>query len=208
MFFSFNNGISSTANDIEIVKEGSTHFIKKLTNWQIVNGGQTTGTIASVYNESKANLENVFVPMKISVIKDKEHGKEIIDKISRSANSQTAIKNSDFSANDPFLVDFEYFSRNEWIPNKNSKPEHKWYFERTRGQYLDELSQRSGTTAKIFRKEYPKNMKLTKTDIAIYEECWNGKPYVACKGGEESYKQFIKDIKSKREKCTLTYYKR
>ncbi len=208
MFFSFNNGISSTANDIEIVKEGSTHFIKKLTNWQIVNGGQTTGTIASVYNENKANLENVFVPMKISVIKDKENGKEIIDKISRSANSQTAIKNSDFSANDPFLVDFEYFSRNEWIPNKNSKPEHKWYFERTRGQYLDELSQRSGTTAKIFRKEYPKNMKLTKTDIAIYEECWNGKPYVACKGGEESYKQFIKDIKSKREKCTLTYYKK
>lgn len=124
MFFSFNNGISSTANDIEIVKEGSTHFIKKLTNWQIVNGGQTTGTIASVYNENKANLENVFVPMKISVIKDKENGKEIIDKISRSANSQTAIKNSDFSANDPFLVDFEYFSRNEWIPNKNSKPEH------------------------------------------------------------------------------------
>ena len=207
MFFSYNNGISSTANDIETIKEGSTLYIKKLVNWQIVNGGQTTGSIASVYNENKTSLANVYVPMKISVIKDKEHSKEIVDNISRSANSQTAIKNSDFSANEPFLIDFERFSRSEWIPSKTSKSESKWYFERTRGQYLDELSQLSGVTAKMFKKEYPKNRKLTKTDIAIYEECWQGKPHVVCKGGEESYKQFVKDVKQERIKCSLPYYR-
>ena len=207
MFFSYNNGISSTANDIEIAKDGNTLYILKLINWQIVNGGQTTGTIASVYNEGKTNLANIYVPMKISVIKNKDRAKELVDNISKSTNSQTAIKNSDFTANDPFLVDFEHFSRNEWNPSKTSKPENKWYFERTRGQYLDELSQLSGITARIFKKDYPKNLKLTKTDIAIYEACWNGKPNFACKGGEESYKQFVKDIKQNGTKCTLTYYR-
>ncbi len=207
MFFSYNNGISSTANFIETTKEGATLYIKKLVNWQIVNGGQTTGTIAAVYNENQASLANVYVPMKVSVIKDTVHAKELIDNISKSANSQTAIKNSDFSANEPFLVEFEHFSRTEWTPNKTSKPENKWYFERTRGQYFDDLSQRSGVTAKMFKKEYPKNMKLTKTDIAMYEECWKGKPNVVCKGGEESYKQFVKDIRQEKTQCSLAYYR-
>lgn len=66
-------------------------------------------------------MSKVFVPMKISVIRDAEHDDEIIKSISISANSQTAIKNSDFSANDPYLVDLERFSRTEWVPNGNNK---------------------------------------------------------------------------------------
>lgn len=174
---------------------------------QIVNGGQTTGTIALAYDEGKADLANVAVPMKISVIRNSENAKEIVDNISRSANSQTAIKNSDFSANEPYLVDLETFSRIEWVPNGTSKPTNKWYFERTRGQYLDELAQLNGINARMFKREYPKSMKLTKTDIAIYEECWKGCPNIACKGGEESYKQFVKDIKQSETKCNLTYYR-
>lgn len=207
MFFSYNNGISSTASDIETTKEGSTLYIKRLVNWQIVNGGQTTGTIASVFDEGKANLTGISVPMKISVIKNTENAKEIVDNISKNANSQTAIKNSDFSANEPYLVDLETFSRTEWVPNGTSKPMNKWYFERTRGQFLDEQAQLNGINMRMFKKEYPKSMKLTKTDVAIYEVCWKGCPNTACKGGEESYKQFVKEIKQSGTKCTLTYYR-
>ncbi len=207
MFFAYNNGISSTASEIETIKEGASLYITKLYNWQIVNGGQTTGTIAAVGNEAADSLVNVSVPMKISVIRNKDRAGELIGNISKNANSQTAIKNSDFSANDPFLVELETFSRTEWVPNKMAKPENKWYFERTRGQYLDEMSQLSGITLKMFKNEYPKGMKLTKADIAIFEECWNGKPNIVCKGGEESYKQFVKDIRQNETKCSLYYYR-
>lgn len=47
MFFSYNNGISTTASNVELKSVGRTLYITKLTDWQIVNGGQTTASIAS-----------------------------------------------------------------------------------------------------------------------------------------------------------------
>ena len=208
MFFSYNNGISSTASAIETVRKDGSLFITKLKNWQIVNGGQTTGTIASVYNEKGSDLSEVYVPMKISVISDDEKAKILVDRISRNANSQTGIKKSDFSANDPYLVQLEELSRAEWVPSANNKPTTKWYFERIRGQYLDELAQKRGANEKFFRIEYPKNHKVTKTQMAIYEESWNQYPNLVCKGPEESYLHFVKQIQSSNISVTSSYYRK
>ena len=184
MFFSYNNGISTTASEIEVKDIDGTLYITRLYDWQIVNGGQTTASISASLNDRDVELGKVFVPMKISVIRDAENSESIIKAISTSANSQTAIKNSDFSANEPYLVDLEKYSRSEWVPNGNAKPVCKWYFERTRGQYLDQLAQLSGYNEKSFKREYPKNQKITKTDIAKYEASWNMMPYNVCRGAE------------------------
>ena len=127
--------------------------------------------IAASISDREVDLSKVYVPMKISVIRDKDHSDEIVKAISTSANSQTAIKNSDFSANEPFLVDLENCSRSEWVPNGKSKPICKWYFERTRGQYFDQLAQLSGFNEKSFRIEYPKNQNYyAKTDsFSLYK---------------------------------------
>ena len=146
--------------------------------------------------------------MKISVIRDKENCDKIIKAISTSANSQTAIKNSDFSANEPYLVDLETYSRSEWVPNGNAKPVCKWYFERTRGQYLDQLAQLSGYNEKAFKREYPKNQKITKTDIAKYEASWNMMPYNVCRGAEKNYTIFVSDVKRDKPEVTASYFKR
>ena len=55
------------------------------------------------------SLENVYVPVKITEIrKDKnENYGEIVGNISRAANTQSAIKSSDFYANSSFLIDLE-----------------------------------------------------------------------------------------------------
>ena len=148
MFFSFNSGIPTTASDIELREEEGVFYITRLIDWQIVNGGQTTGSMAASINDKEVDLSKVFVPMKISVIRDIEHDDEIIKAISTSANSQTSIKNSDFSANEPYLIDMENCSRSEWVPNGNSTPSCKCYFERTSGMYLDKLAQLSGYNVK------------------------------------------------------------
>ena len=208
MFFSYNNGISTTASEIEVKDVDGTLYITRLYDWQIVNGGQTTASISASLNDRDVELGKVFVPMKISVIRDAENGENIIKAISTSANSQTAIKNSDFSANDPYLVDLEKYSRSEWVPNGNSKPVCKWYFERTRGQYLDQLAQLSGYNEKAFKREYPKNQKITKTDIAKYETSWNMMPYNVCRGAEKNYTIFVTDIKRDKPEVTASYFKR
>ena len=208
MFFSYNNGISTTASNIELKEVEGVLYITRLFDWQIVNGGQTTASIAASISDREVDLSKVYVPMKISVIRDKDHSDEIVKAISTSANSQTAIKNSDFSANEPFLVDLENCSRSEWVPNGNSRPICKWYFERTRGQYFDQLAQLSGFNEKSFRIEYPKNQRITKTDVAKYENAWKQRPYDVCRGAEQNYKLFVADIKRDKPTVTPAYYKR
>lgn len=206
MFFSYNNGISTTASEIDVKEEDGSLYITRLYDWQIVNGGQTTASIAASMNDREVDLTKVFVPMKISIIKDTENADAIIKSISTYANSQTSIKNSDFSANEPYLVDLEKFSRSEWVPYGKNKPFCKWYFERTRGQYLDQLAQLSGFNERTFKIEYPKKQKITKTDIAKYESAWNQRPFDVCRGAEKNYKLFEADIKRENPVITAVYY--
>ncbi len=206
MFFSYNNGISTTASEIELKEIEGVMYITRLYDWQIVNGGQTTASIAASLADREVDLRKVFVPMKVSVIRDTENADALVKAISTSANSQTAIKNSDFSANEPYLIDLENLSRREWVPNGNSKLVCKWYFERTRGQYLDQLAQLSGLSEKSFKMEYPKNQKITKTDIAKYETLWNMMPYNVCRGGEKNYSMFVADIKREKPVVTQVYF--
>jgi len=42
----------------------------------------------------------------------------------------------------------------------------KWFYERARGQYQDELGKRTASEKKAFLLEYPKSHMLTKTDLA------------------------------------------
>lgn len=206
LFFSYNNGISTTASQIEIKEKGRSLFITRLYNWQIVNGGQTTASIAACFNDKEVDLSRVFVPMKVSVIRDTVNEVELVKKISTYSNSQTVIRNSDFSANEKYLIDIEKFSRSEWAKNRNGR-QFKWYFERTRGQYLDQLAQLSGYNEKKFREDYPKQCKITKTDLAKYESAWNQEPFYVCRGAENNYKIFIRDINRNQPTVTSLYYK-
>lgn len=179
MFFSFNNGISATAKHIEFGSGGSktAPYITKITDLQIVNGGQTTASIASMY---ECDLSKVFVPMKISVIKDEQEYTEIVKEISTSANSQSAIKRSDFLSGDEFLKALEEVSRTETEPVTKTR----WYFERKRGQYRNEVLNLYGYDKTLFSCTYPKAQVLEKSDVAKYALLWEMKPYLACKSKE------------------------
>lgn len=179
MFFSFNNGISATAKHVEFGSGGSktAPFITKITDLQIVNGGQTTATIAAM---QECDLSKVFVPMKISVIKDLEEYSEIVKEIATSANSQSAIKRSDFLSGDEYLQMLEAFSKQEVEPRTKTK----WYFERKRGQYRNELLGLIGYDNTLFTSTYPKNQILEKSEVARLAILWDMKPYLACKSKE------------------------
>ena len=133
-------------------------------------------------------LSKIFVAMKVSVIKDKEKQGTIVQKISRYANTQSAVKKSDFNINEPFLVDIENQSRQEWTKTPTGKPISKWFFERTRGQYLDKAKRNNTTAAeREFYAEYPKSQMFDKTLLSKFMMAWMENPASVCKGGENNY---------------------
>ncbi|AYZ13075.1 hypothetical protein EGY05_14535 [Chryseobacterium arthrosphaerae] len=209
MFFAYNNGISTTAEKVEVEFEDNTPYITKIDNWQVVNGGQTTASIFATSTEKDIDLSKVFVQMKISVVRQQNEMGDIVSKISRFANTQTIIKDSDFSSNNEYHIAIENFSRTEWMPTKTGgKATNKWFYERTRGQYLDERSKKTIREAKIFDREYPKKQKFVKTDLAKYEMSWLQRPFDVGKGAENNFKLFTKELTSQKNEISKRYYQR
>lgn len=193
MFFAYNNGISATASEIELNEDKNA--ITKIKSWQIVNGGQTTAAITAVMKMKDADitkLSQVYVAMKISVIKNPDEIPFIVPKISRFANTQSAIKKSDYNINEKFLVELEQRSREEWVLNSSNNPVSKWFFERTRGQYLDQAKKSPSAKAENeFYAEYPKEQMFDKTFLSKFMMAWDQNPAMVCKGGENNYGAFF-----------------
>ncbi len=209
MFFAYNNGISTTAEKVDVEFENDVPYITRIENWQVVNGGQTTASIFATSTEKDIDLTKVFVQMKISVVLKPEEMGEIVPRISRFANTQTIIKDSDFSSNSEYHVAIENLSRTEWMPTKTGgKATNKWFYERARGQYLDEKSKRAGKENKVFDREYPKKNKFSKTDLAKYEMSWWQRPFDVGKGAENNFKLFTKELSGQKNEVTKKYYQR
>lgn len=194
MFFAYNNGISSTASKVDVKQdEGGKQYITTVTNWQIVNGGQTTNTIFNMHNRG-FDLKNAHVTLKISEINfDDEKKKSIaISDIARYANSQTQIKESDLAANIDYMLKLDEISKSEWTPANSARKNTQWFFERMRGQYDNAKGEPRTKKAKDFINQHPKRQRFTKTDIAKWEMAWAIRPDIASKGGEQSFDFFHK----------------
>ena len=191
MFLAYNNGISVTAESVEVVRdENGRPSIKKIRDMQIVNGGQTTASIYNAWKDKKldVDLSKVFVQMKLSVISTSAAMDEIVPKISAFANTQNKIQMADFSANDPFHRKIEELSRITWAPAQGGQKPQNWFYERARGQYADMLSKETTT---LRRKAYKETHPLfTKTDLAKYENTWDQMPYCVSEGAQKNFKKF------------------
>jgi hypothetical protein len=195
MFLAYNNGISTTAEDVGMESgEDGQRCIAAMKNLQIVNGGQTTATLYDVYKHENNDLSSISVQVKITVLKDPLTVDQHVPLISKYANTQTKVNVSDFSANEPYHVKLEQLSRSIWVPNPDSrgKSTSKWYYERARGQYINDVNN-SGTKREMdaFKIQYPKSQILTKTLIAKYEMSWRQYPHVVSKGSETNFIVFM-----------------
>ncbi|XMB67148.1 AIPR family protein [Mycoplasmatota bacterium zrk1] len=211
MFFAFNNGIAATAQEIETEDGGSQGviFIKSITDFQIINGGQTTASIANAILKDKAyeQVKDIKVPVKLSIVSEGQ-ATNIVPRISRTANTQNKVSEADFFSSSPFHVRIEEFSRKEYAPEKlvfNHKTrdyireDHRtrWYYERARGQYDQEQMKLTVAEVKKFRKINPKRQVIKKTDLAKYLNTFLCKPHLVSKGAQNNMKAFADYIDEK-----------
>ena len=199
MFFAYNNGITATAESIIIGEHDQFIVLKKLVNFQIVNGGQTTASIhrAFIGNE---DLSEVFVQMKLSVV-EPATAKLVVPKISRYANTQNRVSAADFFANHQFHVRVEQFSRRIFAPSADGAfRQSKWFYERARGQYSDAYALLTPAQRKKFALENPRSQLFSKTDLGKYLNVWVGKPDKVSLGAQKNFAIFAQDISRRWEK--------
>lgn len=199
MFFAFNNGIAVTAEDVALKQTSSGARIVSATNLQIVNGGQTTASLAtagrgSAGKKDGADLSKVMVQMKLSVLPT-DKASALIPEIARYANSQTKVSDADFFANHPYHIRLEEFSRRLFAsPAGGVQHGTHWFYERARGQYVNEQAKLTPAQKRQFGLQNPKSQLLTKTDVAKFENTWRGMPNKVSMGAQKNFIIFADSI--------------
>lgn len=199
-FFTYNNGIATTAADVEIEEKDGQLYITKIVDLQIINGGQTTASLAeAVLKKTNPELNGIFVPMKLTVIDDRETENEdgvrfydqMVQNIAKYANSQNKVTAADLFSNDPFHIWMEKMSKKIFAPAIHYSVPTGWYYERSRKRYEQEqFKLKSETDRKRFRAKYPKEQLITKEQLGMYLTTMKEQPNIVAKGKNFVIKEF------------------
>lgn len=198
-FFTFNNGIAVVARSISFSADKTqiVHF-KDL---QIINGGQTTASLANaiIKKEARYGMDNLYVPMKLTVLnvendlseEQVEQYNSITKTISQCANSQNAVSEADFFSNHPFHVLMEKLSKKVMAPPVNGNPYQTiWFYERSRGKWEQEQMKLTPAQKKKFCEMHPKNQVIKKEKLA---KCYNTilmNPHQVCQSSAINFNRF------------------
>lgn len=188
-FVAYNNGLTITATSSKIVSISGVLHIESLSDFQIVNGGQTTATLFFA-QKLGSSIDAIRVMAKVNVAKNAsdEVLDELISNISKYANSQSKVSNVDLRARNPQLVKLKSLS--ESILTSSGK---KWFFERAKGEYATMLKINSAKKSQL-EKSFPKERRFTKEELAKYYTAWGEIPYAVKRGGEKVFRIFIEEI--------------
>lgn len=122
MFWYQNNGITMTCDKVEIGPSKRSPKIR-LTNVQIVNGGQTSNCLFEAAKEQKDKVEDIILLVRII----ETSSEEVKMSIAETTNSQTPINVRDLRSNDRQQRQLE-----------DTFAELGYYYERKAGQHADQ----------------------------------------------------------------------
>lgn len=218
MFFAYNNGIAATATEIDTEMTQNGLMIKRIKDLQIVNGGQTTASIAYTLltqrKDENIDISKLFVPMKVSVL-EHDMSERIIPKISEYSNSQNKVDASDFFSNHPFHIRMEGYSRKTPAPAvRGNQYQQYWYYERAKGQYNQGKMKFKAKSSQLkqYETRYPASQVIKLVDLAKYMEIYNCVPHIVSKGKQALVKAFSDEIRNQwnqnDEVFNVYYFKR
>lgn len=206
-FLAYNNGLTTTATNVVFDSSGKSRNILSLDKWQIVNGGQTTASIAHFLRVDKTrNVDDVYVQMKLVIVDDSEASRVVQD-VAKYANSQNRVSSADLFATHEFHVRIEQISRRLRAPAREGlQYQSGWFYERARGQWENEkVSKGSPSEQKKFELEFPRAQKITKTDWAKYHYCWELKPHIVSKGAQSVFADFAVEVDNAWERSDASF---
>tara|TARA_X000000368_G_scaffold245029_1_gene193640 strand:+ start:4937 stop:7096 length:2160 start_codon:yes stop_codon:yes gene_type:complete len=201
-FLPFNNGLTASCTNIELKEIKGSTKIASIENLQIVNGGQTSGSILRARKEGK-DLSEVYVQLKISVV-EPEAQDDIIPLISEYSNTQNKVSSADFVSNREYQRKIGRIADKVTVVGAaTGKQGTKWFYERVRGQYNNQPH--IGATPsqkKTWKRLNPANQKLNKTDLAKYYNTFECLPNEVSKGAQKNLMAFTDSFEKKCERNT------
>lgn len=202
-FFTYNNGIAVVARSVSFSEDGTkiVHFKDP----QIINGGQTTASLANaiIRKEARKGMRNLFVPMKLTVLNiENDMSEEQIDSyneitktISQCANSQNAVSAADFFSNHPYHVMMEKLSLKVLAPPVDGNPfQTIWFYERSRGKWEQEQMKLTLAQRKKFCEMHPKSQVLKKEKLAKCLNTFAMNPHQVCQSSAINFKKYADTI--------------
>lgn len=202
MFFAYNNGIAATASAASVSADTSGLRLTHVTDLQIVNGGQTTATLAGAMADKDNGLGQTFVQMKLSVLPAETSGK-YIPLIARYANSQNRVSDADFFSNHEFHRRMEQIAKALRAPAiGGAQYGTHWLYERARGQYVNEQSRLTAAQRNQFLLQNPRKQLISKTDLAKYENAWRYLPHTVSQGAQKNFLVFSNFVTDEWERNT------
>lgn len=195
-FLAYNNGLTTTATEVELGSSQQGATIRSLHRWQIVNGGQTTASLAHYLRSDRSrNVDGVSIQMKLVIVSDSDSA-AVVQSVAKYANSQNRISAADLFSTHEFHVRLEQISRRLKAPaQEGMQYQTGWYYERARGQWENDRAARGSTGEQAkFELEYPKSQRITKTDWAKYDYCWNQHPDLVSKGAQSVFADYANKV--------------
>mgnify|MGYP003776303765 CR=1 FL=1 len=189
-FFAYNNGITATASSIEF----SNGIIKSIKDLQIVNGGQTISTLYNAWKNEKATLDEIYIQVKLSVIHVKNSYTEFVSRISRFANTQNKVEDSDFFGSSYYHKKMKSLSTTIRVAIPGSISTQKWFYERLRGEYQNDQMYKKESEKRSFLKEYPKSNVFDKIAISKAYLSVEQHPHLVSKGAQLCFAEFAKRV--------------
>lgn len=195
-FLAYNNGLTTTASEVNLSFVNGASSILSLDRWQIVNGGQTTASIAHFLRNNRGrDVNGVSIQMKLVTVTDADSS-SVVQAVAKYANSQNRVTVADLFSTHEFHIRMEQISRRLKAPAKEGQQyQTGWYYERARGQWENDRSARGSASEQAkFEMEYPKQQRITKTDLAKYDYCWGQRPDLVSKGAQSAFADYAAKI--------------
>lgn len=197
-FLAYNNGLTTTATDVKMGSSPQGTTIRCVDRWQIVNGGQTTASIAYFLRNNKgSDIDGVSIQMKLVTVSDAD-STTVVQAVAKYANSQNKVNAADLFSTHEFHIRMEQISRRLSAPAKEGEQYQTiWFYERARGQWENDRTARGTASEQAkFELEYPRSQRITKTDWAKYDYCWNQRPDLVSKGAQSAFAEYSTQVDS------------
>lgn len=204
MFCAYNNGITVYAQDVTLTElPDCTKGIAQVSDFQIVNGGQTTASLYHTREKFKADLDDIVVQMKLMLINDDFKPSDLpenqrlsdilVPKIGRYSNTQNRVQMADLLANDPPHPELFAISMNTAAPDPTGgSVQTYWFYEKSRGSYEEtrRLDARTPAQRKKFDLKYARKQKFDKSKFGKAWNSYRKLPPIVCLGAMKNFAQF------------------
>ena len=198
-FLPYNNGLAATGSSVRIVELPNGGVgIAEVKDLQVVNGGQTTASLFHTRKKFGADLSDVYVQMKLTILTDLDQFAEVVPMIAEYSNSQNKVKLLDLRSNSPFLMALEKVAQSTFAPVPGrSGFQSVWYFERVNGGYREKLNSAAGSREKrMLEEKFPKSQKLDKAAVFKFMNLLDCLPHKVSQGAQKNGLAYLSLVES------------